>query len=97
MESLLTRMPLLRDVDFAADHRVDALLLGVVVELDRAEQVAVIGHGDGGHFLLGRQVHQLRDLAGSVEQRVIGVAMQMNKGRGHGSSNPGGDYQYSPD
>ena len=52
---------------------------GVVVELDRAEQIAVIGHGDGGHFLLDGQVHQLRNFAGAVEQRIIGVAMQMNE------------------
>ena len=44
---------LLRDVDFAADDGMDAVGLGRVVELDRAEEVAVIGHGDGGHFLLG--------------------------------------------
>ena len=37
----------------------DALVLGVVVELDRAEEVAVIGHGDGGHFLLDDEIHQL--------------------------------------
>ncbi len=86
---------LLRDVHLAADHRMDALLLGVVVELDRAEQIAVIGHGHGGHLLLDREVHQLGDFAGSVEQRVIGVAMQMDKRRGHGRSNPGGEYQYS--
>ncbi len=70
---------LLRDVDFAADDGVDAVVLGVVVELDRAEEVAVIGHGDGGHFLLGDDLHELRDLAGSVEQRVVGVAVKMNE------------------
>ena len=52
-------MALLRDVDFAADHRMDALGLGGVVELHRAEQIAVIGHGDRRHLLLGDQIHQL--------------------------------------
>ena len=89
----LDGLPLLRDVHFAADHRMDAVLLGLVVELDRAEQVAVVGHGHGGHLLLLHLLHQLRDLAGSIEQRVVGVAMQMNKGRGHENrSDPGGDY-----
>ena len=46
-------MALLGDVDLAADDGLDALRLGCVVELDGAEQVAVIGHGDGGHLLLG--------------------------------------------
>ena len=79
----LDGLALLRDVHFAADHRMDALLLGLVVELHRAEQIAVVGHGDGGHLLLLHLLHQLRDFAGSIEQRVVGVAMQMNKGRGH--------------
>ncbi len=70
---------LLGDVDFAADHGVDAVFLGLVIELDGAEEVAVIGHGDGGHFLLGHHLHKLRDLAGSVEQRVVGVAVKMNE------------------
>ena len=59
-------------------------LLGLVVELDRAEQIAVVGHGDGGHLLLCDELHQLRDLAGAVEQRVVGVAVKVDEGRvGH--------------
>ena len=46
------RVPLLRDVDLAADDGMDALVLGGVVELNRAEQVAVVGHGHGRHALL---------------------------------------------
>ena len=72
-------MALLRDVHLAADHGMDALRFGGVVELDRAEQVAVIGHGHGGHLLLDDR-HQLGDFAGAIEQRVIGVAMQVNEG-----------------
>ena len=47
---------LLRDVDFAADDGVDAVRLGGVIELHRAEEVAVIGHGHGRHFLLDHDV-----------------------------------------
>ena len=90
---VLDALPLLRDVHFAADHRMDAVLLGLVVKLHRAEQVAVVGHSDRGHLLLLHLLHQLRDLAGSIEQRVVGMAMQMNEGRGHETlSDPGGDY-----
>ena len=77
---------LLRDIHFAADHGVNAFLLGLVIELDRAEQVAMIGHGNGGHVLLHRQVHELGNLARPVEQRVIGMTMQVNKRRGHGGN-----------
>ena len=89
MDSLLDADALLRDVNFAADHGVDAVVLGVIVELDGAEEVAVIGHGDGGHFLLGDDLHELRDLAGSIEQRVVGVAVKMNERVRHTIINPG--------
>ena len=46
---------LLGDVDFAADDGMDARGLGGVVELDGAEEVAVIGHGDGGHLSVRRR------------------------------------------
>ena len=83
-------MALLRDVDFAADDRMDALRFGGVVKLHRAEQIAVIGHGDRGHFLLGDDVHELRDFAGAVEQGIVGVVVQVNEGSfGHFR------YQYS--
>ena len=78
-------MALLRDIDFAADDRVDSSRVGGVVELDRAEQVAVVGHGDGGHLLFCHRLHQAADFAGAVEQRVIGMAMQVDeRGVGHG-------------
>ena len=79
----LNGLPLLRDVNLAADHRMDALGLGAVIKLDRAEQIAMVGHGHRRHLLLGGELHQLRYLASSVEQRVIGVAMKMNERRGH--------------
>ena len=72
-------MSLLRDVDLAADHGMDAAGLGGVIELDGAEQVAVIGHGDRRHLLFDRDLHQLVDIAGAVEQGIVGVAMKMNE------------------
>ncbi len=72
-------MPLLRNVDFAADDGLDSLGFGGVIELHRAEEIAVIGHGDGGHFLLRDDVHQLVDFAGAVEQGIVGVVVQMNE------------------
>ena len=70
----------LRNVDFTADDGPDALLFCFGIEFDRAEQVAVIGHGDGRHFLLSHHVHQLPNLAGAIEERVVGVAMEVYEG-----------------
>ncbi len=53
------------------------LIWRCVIKLDGAEEVAVIGHGDGRHFLLGDDLHELRDLAGSIEQRIVGVAVKV--------------------
>jgi hypothetical protein len=55
----------------------------------------MIGHCDGGHVLPGRQIHQLRDFTGSIEQRIVGMAMQVNERGGHERSDPGGEFQYS--
>jgi hypothetical protein len=68
------------DVEFAADDRVDAFGFGGVVELDATEEIAVIGHGNGGHLLLGCDVHELLDFAGAVEERVVGMAVEVNEG-----------------
>src|ERR1035437_3049986 len=70
---------LLRNVDLAADDRAHAFALGGVVELDGAEQVAVVGHGDGGHLLLDDRIHELADFTSSIEEGVIGVAVQMDE------------------
>ena len=70
---------LLRDVDFTADDRVHAFGLGGVVELDGAEEVTEVGHGDGGHFLFDDRIHELADFTGAVEEGVIGVAVQMDE------------------
>ena len=67
----------LRDVDLAAEDGFDAFGLGLGIEFDRAEQVAMIGHRDGRHFLLGHHVHQLADLTGPIEKRIVGVAVEV--------------------
>ena len=61
-------VPLLRDVHLAADHGMHARGFAGVVELHGPEKVAVIGHGHGGHFLLGDDLHQLGDGAGAIKQ-----------------------------
>jgi hypothetical protein len=34
-----------------------AFLFGLVVELNGAEEIPVVGHSHGGHFLVDHQVH----------------------------------------
>ena len=72
-------MALLRNINFAADNGMDAFLIGFVVKLNSAKQVSVIRHRDGGHFLLFDDAHQLLDIAGAIEKRIVSVAMKVNE------------------
>ncbi len=82
-----------RHVELAADDRLDAGLLGGQVEVDRAEEIAVIGQGDGREVQVLGLLHQLLELGGPVEQAVLGVHVQvdelgaaLHRGRAYSSS-----------
>ena len=82
--ALLLRAAVVGDVDLAADDRLDAVLFGLAVELDRAGERAVVGEPDGGHLELGGPLRERRDAAGAVENRVFGVDVEVDEGRlGH--------------
>ena len=69
----------LRQVKFAADERLQALGLGRAVEFDRAVEVAVVGQREGGHAERGGPVHQPVDPAGSIQQAVVAVDVEMDE------------------
>ena len=71
---------LLGHVDLAADDRGDPALAGRVVKLDRAEEVAVVGHGQRGHPQARRSLGELVYLGGAVEQAEVGVIVEMDEG-----------------
>ena len=68
-----------RDVDLAAEDRLDALLLRLIVEDDRREHVAVLGDRERRHLQARRLLQQLVDAAGAVEQRIFGVQVQVDE------------------
>ena len=69
----------LDEVDFAADQRLDALRLGLIVEIDRTEKIAMVGERERGHPQRLRAIHQPVDAAGAIEQAVIGVKVEMDE------------------
>ena len=71
------RAAVVDEVDLTAQQRLDAGLAGGAVELDRARHGAVIGDPDRGHAELHRALDELRDAAGAVQDRVLGVDVQM--------------------
>ena len=68
-----------RDIDLAADDRLDALLARRLVKINRPVKHAVVGDRQRGELQLVRLVHQPVQTAGAIEQRILGVQMQMNK------------------
>ena len=68
-----------RDVGFVADDRVDAGRLGLLIELQRAVQIAVVGQGQGVHAQRLGLLDQRPDRAGAVQQAVMAMAVQMDE------------------
>ena len=46
------------NINFASDNGFQPVFLRTAVEINRAKQVAVIGHGYGGHFIFHRTLKQ---------------------------------------
>ena len=66
-----------------ADNRLDSLLECLLVKLHHAKKVAVIGQRNRRHTQFGALPHQHRDPHGTVDDRVLGVQMQMNEALRH--------------
>ena len=78
----LVRM-IVADVNLAAENGLDAEILAGRVEIGRAEHVAVVGDGAGGHAVILGAGAEILDADGAVQQAVFGMAMQMDE-IGHG-------------
>ena len=66
-------------VRLVAEHRVDAVLVALGVELDGRVQVAVVGDGARRHAQLLRLLDQRDDAVEPVEQGVVGVQVQVGE------------------
>ena len=77
--ALLLLRRVVADVDLAADDRLDALLARVLVELHGARERPVVGEPDGGHLELRRARGESRNAAGPIENRELGVDVQVDE------------------
>ena len=68
-----------RDVDLAADDRLDPGFLAGLIEVDRAVHDAVVCKPDRRHPELGRTRHHGGNAAGAVEQRILGVVVEVDE------------------
>ena len=71
-----------REVGLAADDRLDPRFFGLLVEIDRPENVAMIRHRHRRHLAALRLFHQVLDPHRPVEEGVFGVQMKVNEGIG---------------
>lgn len=67
------------EVNFGADQRFDVVFLGGSVKIDRTEEISVVGKCDRLHSEMAGLGKQTVDPAGSVEEAVIGVNVEMNE------------------
>jgi hypothetical protein len=67
------------DVKLAAEDGLDSLLLHGVEEVDGAEDVAMIGHGGGSLADFAEVAGEFVYVAGTIEEGVISVKMEVGK------------------
>ena len=67
------------DVGLVADDRLDAPLLALVVELDRAVEIAVIGDRAGIHAELLGLLDQRGNAIDAVEEAVVRVKVKVTE------------------
>ena len=67
------------NVGFATNDRLHARASCFLVKFNRAVQIAVIRHRNGGHFEFSRLFHQLFHPDTAIQQRILSVQMEMNE------------------
>src|SRR6266545_4572441 len=68
-----------RNIHLATDDRFDAFVASGLIKIDRAVEHTVVGDREGGKLQFMRLVHQPVEAAGAVEQRILGVQMEVDK------------------
>ena len=74
----------LAHVELAAQDRLHALRFGRIKKVHSSVDISVVRHGDGLLPQSRYAIHQLVDIAGAVQQRVLRMQMQVSEFR-HGS------------
>ena len=75
--------PARSNVGFDAKDRLDPLLLSLHIELHDAEHDAVVRDRHTRHAELYGAVNEVRNSVCAVEQRILGVVMEVDEVRGH--------------
>ena len=68
-----------RNINLAADNRLDAPVARGLIKINCAAEHAVVGDRERGELQFAGFVHQPIEAAGAIEQRILRVQMQMDK------------------
>ncbi len=77
--ALDTVIVFLADVEFAADDRLDSDVPGGVYKMHRAKNIAVVGHGHGGHAQFFHPLTEFFHVASAVKHGVVGVEVEVDE------------------
>src|SRR4030095_16473659 len=66
-------------IELAANNWFDVMLVRLLHKLKYTEHISVIGDGNGFHSVSHSFLHHRADVSCTVKQRVLCVAMEMNK------------------
>ena len=77
-----------REISFTADDGLHPVGLGLFVEVDGAEEVAVVRDGERGLLKVTDLLEQRIQLIRAVQQAVLGVEVQVNELRRQGGTIP---------
>src|SRR5262245_14887722 len=67
------------NIHLTADDRLDALVPGGLIKINRAIEHAVVGYRQRGEFEVVGLLHERLEATRAIEQRVFGVQMKMDK------------------
>ena len=66
-------------IGFTSDNRLHIMSLGFLIKINGAKEVAMVGHGDGGHAEILHLLEQGCELVSPVEEAILSVKMEMNE------------------
>ena len=80
---LLIKASSIGNVGFYSNDRFDVMFLAGHVKVDGSVEGAVIGETNGRHAMLFGQFDHVINFGKTVEERIVGVCMEVNKARRH--------------
>ena len=66
-------------IRFTADNGLDAVILGLLIKINSAKQVAMVRHRDGRHTVILHLLKEWSELVGSIKEAILRVKVEVNE------------------